>query len=498
MKILTLIDHSAQLLTIIEKSHKPADKIASEYFRAKKYIGSKERKFISETLFTTIRNLILVKSIFNASFKFPQKQLSISNINFNNSNTNFKSDYEHYFLIVIQIVLAAQFPSDFDFYKPCELYHNLIPNSTNIVDDIINEFLTNEFTETQILDEYTIQNICDYYKSLNIAIQNENNYKNYIKFVTEKYSFPFDFLNLFLENQNKKFSNEKIIEFVTEFNKPAPTCIRINLLNSTVANIMNNLSENGIEFEKGNFSHSCLTIKKRHQLTDLQIYKNGGIEIQDEASQLVGFCANPKQNDFIFDACAGAGGKSLHLADLQNDKGKIIATDVEFMRLKEIPKRAARCGFSSIETAICAKNRKISLLKNKKVISNQFDIVLVDAPCTGSGTIRRNPVKKYSITEKVINKIAEKQFEILSMYSKFVKKGGFLVYSTCSIFPQENEFVVERFLNENTDFVSEPLNNHLEQHNIHIPNLNKDAYCVTLYPFSHQTDGFFISKLKKT
>ena len=487
MKILTLIAHSAQLLTIIEKNHKPADKIASEYFRSKKYIGSKERKFIAETLFTTIRNLILVKSIFNANFQSYQKQLLLS-------NENFKSNYEHYFLLIIQVVLATQFPADFNFYKPFELYRNLVlnPNSTNLLDEIINES-----AEIKILDKEIIQIICDYYKTLNTTIHNENNYENYIKFVAEKYSFPLDFLTLFLKNQKTKLSNENILEFAAEFNKPAPTCIRINLLNSTVASIINNLNENNIECEKGNLSNSCLIIKKRHQLTDLQIYKNGGIEIQDEASQLVGFCANPKQNDVILDACAGAGGKSLHLSDLQNNKGKIIATDVEFMRLKEIPKRAARCGFSSIETAICGQNGKISLLKNKKVISTQFDIVLVDAPCTGSGTIRRNPIKKYSITEKIINKIAEKQFEILSMYSKFVKEGGFLVYSTCSIFPQENEFVLEKFLNVNLDFVPEPISKHLEQHNVNIANLNKDDYYLTLYPFLHQTDGFFISKLKK-
>jgi 16S rRNA (cytosine967-C5)-methyltransferase len=512
MRITTLISHCGQLLNIIVKNHKPSDRIASEYFRSKKYIGSKERKFIAETIFSTIRNLLLIENL--------AEKLSFS----------ISSPEKFQIYTIIQIILAEKFPNDFPYFRPTSLYNKVNNNSTDILNSILNEFFTDENAaihplEKSLIDENTIEFILNYFSDLNKKIDflkseinssknntnfNSNNINELVELISIRFSFPKNFINFLLKNSNY-VNLENLTDFALAFNIPAPICIRINNLHSNIDKMIEYFAENEIEAEKGKISNSCLVIKKRHQIIELPAYKNGMFEIQDEASQLVGFCANPDEKAAILDACAGAGGKSLHLADLQNDKGEIIASDVEFMRIKEIPKRAARCGIESITTGICNKNGEIELIQNnfnsfsrsqnKKIKQKNklkdFDLVIVDAPCTGAGTIRREPMKKYRITPQIIEKIAEKQFQILSFYSKFVKKNGFLIYSTCSIFPQENEFIVERFLNENPDFSPEPIFPHFQKHKISIPNLSETAFHFTFFPFLNATDGFFISNMKK-
>ena len=135
--------------------------------------------------------------------------------------------------------------------------------------------------------------------------------------------------------------------------------------------------------------------------------------------------------------------------------------------------------------------------KNTKPIPNLYDSVLIDAPCTGSGTIRREPLKKYRINSKLVKKINNKQYDILSNFSKYVKRGGTLVYSTCSIFPAENENILEKFLADNNNFVPEPLKPNFEKYNINIDNLSDKDFYLTCYPFLNKTDGFFISKLRR-
>ena len=330
--------------------------------------------------------------------------------------------------------------------------------------------------------------------------------KNSLKIISERYSFPLEFLELLLSKSNQ-INLQNIFDFVEAMNVPASTCIRVNTMLSSVDEVIENLKNNNIESQKGKLSSTCIIVPKRHQLTDLEDYKKGKFVIQDEASQLVAFCANPKPTDYILDACAGAGGKSLHLADFQRDSGKIIASDIEFMKLKEIPKRAFLSGIKSIKIAICRPDGNIYFLqdskKNSKPIKDKFDIVLVDAPCTGAGTLRRDPTKKYKITSKTLNKMSEIQYQILTNYSKYVAEGGFLLYSTCSIFSQENEMVTERFLSANTDFIPEPIYKNFSENGIFIPTVttantaHSSDYHITLFPFIHSTDGFFISKMKR-
>jgi 16S rRNA (cytosine967-C5)-methyltransferase len=173
----------------------------------------------------------------------------------------------------------------------------------------------------------------------------------------------------------------------------------------------------------------------------------------------------------------------------------IVANDIEFKRLKEIPKRANRCGIISIQTHFLdLRNKRNELLNlNKKKL---FDKVLVDAPCSGSGTIRRDPMKKYRINDKLISKLSENQLNILEYYSKYVKKNGILVYSTCSILPQENKNIVSSFLKLHPEFIPDDISNSLEKFNIKVGRLENN-FMFSIDFRDANSDGFFMAKLRR-
>ena len=483
MRLINLIDNCGQLLNIILKSPNSADRTAESFFRDKrKIIGSKERKFISQIVFASIRNLILIKNI-SSSLEL-EKHLDNSNV--------FIKGKKHSIMVLIQILLAENFHSDFNYILLDDIKYTENKKTLSIIESICADLSAIQNTNNILnyVGNELSKNIVSYFQSFkNCAKTNHFNFNDIdtiLSTLENLYSFPKEFVNNLLISQ-QVINKNNIFDFVNAMNRPANTCIRVNNSITDVNNVINILKEQGIESHRGNIAPHCIIIPERRQLTTLDIYKKGYFTIQDEASQLVGYSINPNLNDTILDACAGAGGKTLHLADLQNDKGNITATDIDFIKLKEIIKRAKLTNYKSIKIAL-----NNNLQKNKK-----FDIVLVDAPCSGSGTIRRDPMKKYTILTKTINKIAQKQLELLTNYSKYVKAGGTLLYSTCSIFPQENENIVNQFLDANSDFVPEPLYPHLAKHKINLTNLTETDSYITLYPSTNNTDGFFISRLKK-
>ena len=488
MQLLTLLEHCGQLLSIIDKNTSPSDRLTSEYLRSKKYIGSKDRRFISETVFCTLRNFIFVKEIWKDLEE--TNAVSIKDFNFRNIDGRAKI-FALY--AVIQVVLISEFPDEYPYISIIPLLKKLDSSFVSISDSLLSGFAS-----LDVNPETASNFIGSVVSCAERIFHDDNNSKEYLM---KRYSMPEEFLKQ-LSSANSCLPavvNDNFRDFVKEFNKPAPICIRVNSFRTTREIVVKHLETEGIECVLGGLSPDCIIIPKRVQLTELESYKAGEFEIQDEASQLTAFALNPNENDLVLDACAGAGGKSLHIANLQKNRGKIIASDVEFMRLKEINKRAERAGINSIE--ICMVKNDFSLMninkKNTKPIPNLYDSVLIDAPCTGSGTIRREPLKKYRINSKLVKKINNKQYDILSNFSKYVKRGGTLVYSTCSIFPAENENILEKFLADNNNFVPEPLKPNFEKYNINIDNLSDKDFYLTCYPFLNKTDGFFISKLRR-
>lgn len=269
----------------------------------------------------------------------------------------------------------------------------------------------------------------------------------------------------------------------------APLVLRVNLRRASRDAVIKKLIEEGLNATAGELSPAAILIHQRVNLLQHALYLNGIVEVQDEGSQLIGYACAPQEDDVVLDACAGAGGKTLHIADLQNDHGRVIAHDIEWNRLKEIPKRAERAGLRSIKLETSKQRDQRGL--------PQADIVLVDAPCSGLGTVRRLPTVKWRITPDTLARHARKQLQVLEQYAGNVAPGGTLVYATCSIMPEENERVVEEFLAAHPEFVLDPLAPCFERHGITIPGIEDMHATLQVDPYHHHTDGLFMARMKK-
>jgi 16S rRNA (cytosine967-C5)-methyltransferase len=229
---------------------------------------------------------------------------------------------------------------------------------------------------------------------------------------------------------------------IEELNRPAKLIIRVNRIKITSEKLKEILDKNyGIKTAKILHYKDALIIDKHLSLKDIKEYKQGFFEVQDANSQAISPWLKPKSGKYYIDACAGAGGKSLHIADLTRDKSKIMALDIYGSKLEELQKRVIRNKVESIKTK-CVMNPEVI-----KSINANADGLLIDAPCSGIGVLKRNPDTKWLMNPDRIKRILTTQENILQTYSSLVKKGGELVYATCSILPVENRDQIDNFLN---------------------------------------------------
>ena len=261
------------------------------------------------------------------------------------------------------------------------------------------------------------------------------------KFLEIAQSIP-DWLNkLGKEQLGDKWEAE-----ITALNQPASLIIRTNTLKTTREQLLQQLNKLEISASKLDNSYpDAIVIKKRINLFTNQLFKQGLFEVQDASSQKVAAYLNVEPGMHVIDACAGAGGKTLHLSALMQNKGRIISMDTEAWKLDELKKRAKRAGAQNIETRQIEANT-INKLQNKA------DRLLLDVPCSGLGVIRRNPDAKWKLTPEFIKNIQATQQQIITQYAKMLKPDGLMVYATCSILPEENNWQVEKFLKENKNF----------------------------------------------
>ena len=229
-------------------------------------------------------------------------------------------------------------------------------------------------------------------------------------------------------------------------NKQAPVFLRTNTLKTTRVKLAEALKKEKIETKEVEGVENALELVKRENVFQTKLFKEGWFEVQDAGSQLISELLAPKPNEFVIDACAGAGGKSLHLAALMNNKGKIISMDVESFKLDELKKRAKRAGIFNIET------KTIEAGKTIKTFENKADKILLDVPCSGLGVLKRNPDAKWKLNMEVIERTRTLQQNILSDYATMLKINGAMVYSTCSILPSENREQVDLFLAGNKNY----------------------------------------------
>ncbi len=227
---------------------------------------------------------------------------------------------------------------------------------------------------------------------------------------------------------------------IHSLNQLADVVLRVNTLKTTKEKLQNTLLDLEIETETLKGYPQALKLKERANVFVTDAFKNGWFEVQDASSQKVAKFLNPKPGSKVVDTCAGAGGKTLHLAALMENKGQIIALDIYENKLKELKRRAKRNGAHNIET------RTIDSSKAIKKLIGKADKILIDAPCSGIGVLKRNPDSKWKMQPEFLDKIKNTQIEILDSYSRMVKPGGQMVYATCSILPSENEIQVKNFL----------------------------------------------------
>ncbi|MGB5500457.1 MAG: RsmB/NOP family class I SAM-dependent RNA methyltransferase [Maribacter sp.] len=227
---------------------------------------------------------------------------------------------------------------------------------------------------------------------------------------------------------------------IAALNKQADVILRVNTLKTTKEKLRKALLEDGIVAEPIKGYPDALKLNERANVFTTKSFKDGHFEVQDASSQLVSQFLEVEPGQRVVDTCAGAGGKALHLAALMENKGQVIAMDIYENKLKELKRRARRNGAHNIEP------RHIESTKVIKKLYGKADRVLIDAPCTGLGVLRRNPDAKWKLQPDFLEKITKTQQEILRSYSKMVKPGGKMVYATCSILPQENTIQVKSFL----------------------------------------------------
>lgn len=227
---------------------------------------------------------------------------------------------------------------------------------------------------------------------------------------------------------------------LSALNEKANVIIRANSLKINVNDLRKELQKEDIQVEKINGFPEALKLRERKNLFKTKAFQNGYFELQDASSQLVAPFLKAEKGMKICDVCAGAGGKTLHLSAITENKGQIIAMDIFKNKLFELKRRAKRNNAFNIETRLIENNKSIKRLHGK------IDRLLIDAPCSGLGVLRRNPDSKWKLSQNFLDKIKDTQQEILKRYSPMLKENGKLVYATCSILPSENELQIKKFL----------------------------------------------------
>lgn len=295
-----------------------------------------------------------------------------------------------------------------------------------------------------------------------------------------------------IENQ---YGHDEAQKIFAASNTSAPLDIRVNIIKGKRDEILADWKSRGLDCEPMRFSPDGIRLKDKPALTRWPVYRDGVIDVQDEGSQLIARLVSPRRGEMVCDFCAGAGGKTLAMGALMRSTGRLYAFDINQKRLAELTPRMRRAGLSNVHP-IAIRNEHDLRVKRLK---GKFDRVLVDAPCTGTGTLRRNPDLKWRLSEAELERINAVQKSVLESASELVKKGGRLVYATCSLLAQENQQVVKEFLEKHPQFVLENATDILAKQDIALPSWQKEKFgdFYAMLPSLHDTDGFFTAVMQR-
>ncbi|WAV90732.1 RsmB/NOP family class I SAM-dependent RNA methyltransferase [Oxalobacter aliiformigenes] len=286
-----------------------------------------------------------------------------------------------------------------------------------------------------------------------------------------------------------QYGEDETLRLASVLNTPASLDLRVNTLKAKREDVLKVLKEVPVECEPTPYASSGIRLHRKIALQNMPLFREGNVEVQDEGSQLLAQIVGAKRGEMVVDFCAGAGGKTLALGVAMRNTGRLYAFDVSDRRLAKMKPRLARSGLSNVHPVQIAHERDARI----KRLAAKADRVLVDSPCSGLGTLRRNPDLKWRQTPETIAEMAQKQQAILESAARLVRPGGRLVYATCSLLDDENEKIVAGFLEKDDRFVLVPMQQVLGEGKI---GLEMGDY-LKLLPQIHQTDGFFAAVFER-
>jgi 16S rRNA (cytosine967-C5)-methyltransferase len=294
-----------------------------------------------------------------------------------------------------------------------------------------------------------------------------------------------DWLYASLEAQ---FGADEVIKLADGLNQPAPLDLRANAIKISRDELLAKFAAEEVVAVAGTLSPAAIRLRGKPALAKNPMFLQGLFEVQDEGSQLLGYLLEPKRGEMVVDFCAGAGGKTLLLGALMKNTGRLYAYDVSDKRLARLKPRLARSGLSNVHPIRIEHERDTKI----KRLAGKVDRVLVDAPCSGLGTLRRNPDLKWRQSEESVAELSLKQAAILDAAAKMVRPGGRVVYATCSLLAAENDAIITAFLATHPEFKLTPACEVLAKQGIELA-----GDTLRLLPHQHHTDGFFAAVLDR-
>ena len=438
MKLASLLGHVHELLALVADGERPADLVLDGFFRARRYLGSRDRRFVSETSFGVLRHRRRAEALVEAALlEVGDRPLA-----------------EDFRLLVITAYLVA----------------------------IAGVEVSPEAVAEKLKDWRLKEPLPDILERLRTVALAEP--AGAAARLGLRHSFP----DWMAERFIALLGEEEALRLAAALNQPAPLCLRVNTLRATREACREALAAEGVASAPTALSPWGLVLERRVNLPGLDSFRRGLFEVQDEASQIVALLVDAAPGQRVLDACAGSGGKSLALAAAMEDRGMVVAADVSEARLRPLAQRAARAG------ATCVRPRLVGSLYELTAEGAIYDRVLVDAPCSLTGTLRRNPGLKWTLSETAVAEAAARQLSILEEVASLLKPGGRLVYATCSMLREEDEDVVAAFLARHGEFTLTPpaeVRAKLGLGGI------AAGDTLRLWPHRHGTDGFYAAVLAR-
>ena len=317
-------------------------------------------------------------------------------------------------------------------------------------------------------------------------------------------SYPTWMLEMFVEDHG----HDEALVLAEAMNRRAPLAIRANTARGTREALIDRLADEQVVARPTALAPAGLVCETRMNAFALTAFRDGLFEVMDEGSQLVADLVAPPPGGRVVDACAGAGGKTLAIGAALGGKGRMLALDTDGKKLEELRRRARRAGLTNVEAHQVAEDGSIAWARAGSARPSpsrgardplrvpQFDRVLVDAPCSGLGTLRRNPEARWRLTRATVETFPARQVSLLVTYAPLVAVGGRLIYATCTVARSENDLVVERFLAERDDFVRVPVKEIWGKARVEALGQAEDGF-LRLDPGQHDADGFFAAILRR-